>query len=134
VVVESLSELTVTNGKNGHEERPPEDTVSATTVTTASGSAVTAEAGHLAGLVRELTESLADQRALTALWMERARVLGDQLALAAPVTRQEPNGATLDAPTAVQGPKPSTFVGCHEPGGPSAASAMRCGGPSPPCC
>jgi hypothetical protein len=47
------------------------------------------EAVHLARLVRELSERLAEQTALTAIWQARARVLGDQLALAAPSEAQQ---------------------------------------------
>jgi excisionase family DNA binding protein len=48
------------------------------------GAEGSAEAGHLADLVRDLTRQLAEQTGLTMVWMERARVLSDQLALAAP--------------------------------------------------
>ena len=42
---------------------------------------MTVEADRLADLVRELTDRLAEQTGLTAVWMERARVLSDLLAL-----------------------------------------------------
>jgi hypothetical protein len=41
-------------------------------------------AGDLVSLVRELSEKLAESAAVAAMWQERARVLGEQLALAAP--------------------------------------------------
>jgi hypothetical protein len=59
------------------------------------------EAGQLADLVRELTGRLTEQTALTAIWQERARVLGEQLALAAPLQ-------PVDASGSMQGPGPST--------------------------
>lgn len=98
VVAASLSELPVTNGQNGQEKRSPEGTVSATAATeTANGH----EADRLADLVRELTGRLSEQSAMTALWMERARVLSDQLALAAPQSPQ-------DAPGSTESPDPTT--------------------------
>ena len=87
IVAASLSKETAKADTNGQEDLPPDVTVSATSVTeTASGH----EADRLAALVTDLSVRLADQTALTAIWQERARVLGDQLALAAPVTPQEP--------------------------------------------
>lgn len=98
VVAASLSDQTATVDTNGQADRPVEDTVSATTVTeTDSGH----EVGHLADLVRELSTRLADQTALTAIWQERARVLGDQLALAAPVAQPEPAAVTTPSGPAV---------------------------------
>jgi len=47
----------------------------------------------LAVLVRELSERLAEQTGLTAMWQERARVLAGQLALAAPEGSQTPPDA-----------------------------------------
>jgi len=98
VVAASLSELPATNGQNGHEERSPDKTGAATTDTKTDRSAHTAnvdtEAGHLADLVRELSERLADQRAVSAVWMERARVLGEPLALTAPQQPPDASGST----------------------------------------
>ena len=54
----------------------------------------------LIALVRELTDKLAESAAVAAMWQERARVLGDQLALAAPQSPPEAPGAVqLGEPT-----------------------------------
>jgi excisionase family DNA binding protein len=91
VVAASLPERTVTHGQHDRADRP----------SAATGAANGHEAGHLAELVRELSDRLAEQAALTAIWQERARVLGDQLALAAP---QQP----AEAPGAPESPDPTT--------------------------
>jgi excisionase family DNA binding protein len=121
VVAASLSELPATNGQNGHDvddgnghERPA----------SATGSDVAVQADRLADLVRELSDRLADQTAMTALWMERARVLGEQLALTAPEAPQDAKNGTLNAPTAMQGPEP--YTGPSAPStAPEAATADR---------
>jgi hypothetical protein len=64
---------------------------------------------ELVELVERLTERLTEQSAVAAMWQERARMLGDQLALAAPQQPQTASGApdppapTTDAP----GPLPA---------------------------
>jgi hypothetical protein len=55
----------------------------------------------LIALVRELSDKLAESAAVAAMWQERARMLGDQLALAAP---QQPT----EAPGATEAPAPAT--------------------------
>jgi excisionase family DNA binding protein len=91
VVAASLSEAVAAHGQGSQDERSPAATVSATA---GAGSAVAAEADRLADLVRELTDRLAEQTALTAIWQERARVLSDQLALTAPQSPTEAPGET----------------------------------------
>lgn len=109
VVAASLSKPADTNGQNGHVDvtllAGETATVDTETDTRPSMAAVSAEADHLADLVRELTGKLAEQTALTAVWMERARVLGEQLAIAAPAdsltaghTAPEPPTPATDAP------------------------------------
>jgi len=97
VAAASLLDLPATEGQTGQEQRSHDDTVAATSDTeTASGH----EAGHLAALVRALTERLAEQTGLTAMWQERARMLSDQLALEAP--KSPPDAST--APQTVEPP------------------------------
>jgi len=88
VVADSLSEPPATNGRRGHEGRSPDVTVSATTAT---GTVMAAEAGHLADLVRELTARVSDLSATAGMWQARARVLEERvLALEAPKTEPGP--------------------------------------------
>src|SRR5436853_2182974 len=98
LVAASLSKQTAANGRNGHVGVTLSDIESDTTVTetvsAANSDKADLEAGHLAVLVRELSERLADQTALTAIWQERALVLSDQLALAAPTAPE-----TVEPPT-----------------------------------
>jgi hypothetical protein len=107
VVAASLPGVEASEDASGREDRSPEDTVSATTdagtVRSANSDSVAAEADRLADLVRELTGKLAEQTGLTMVWMERARVLGERLALAAPdashspIAAQEPSHGTVRA-------------------------------------
>jgi hypothetical protein len=101
VVADSLSKVAASEDTNGHEKRSSDGTVSTTTdnETARSANADTAaiEADRLAVLVRELTDKLAEQTGLTMVWMERCRVLGDQLALAAPVGPEPTQDANLGA-------------------------------------
>ena len=79
VVADSLLELPARIGQGGQEFR----------LDSGQNSATVHEADRLADLVRDLSERLAEQMAMTALWMERARVLSEQLALAAPQSAAE---------------------------------------------
>ena len=85
---------------NGHvpQQQPPADTLEAmtadTTVTSVEDVRVTVEADRLAALVRELTAENRELAAAAAVWQERARVLSDQLALAAPQSPPDASGAT----------------------------------------
>jgi hypothetical protein len=58
------------------------------------------ETDRLADLVRQLTERLAEQTAIAAMWQERARILSERLALEAPPAP----GAPLAAPGAPDPP------------------------------
>jgi len=60
----------------------------------------------LADLVRDLSSRLADQTALTAIWQERARVLGDQLALMPPQATIAGQPAPEVAPASSEGSAP----------------------------
>lgn len=82
VVAASLSENAANSDTSGQPDRTQSDTSATETV----------EAVHLAALVRELTAQVADQAAVAAMWQERARMLSDQLALAAP--ESSPAGRT----------------------------------------
>jgi Helix-turn-helix domain len=117
VVADSLSGVAATNGQNGHGKRSSDRTQTATSDTETD---VTVQADRLADLVRELSERLADQTAMTALWMERARILTEQLALQAP----QPENGTLGASTATQPSDPSTEPSAPA-GAPDASTADR---------
>lgn len=65
------------------------------------------ESGHLAELVRTLSDRLTEQAAVIGMWQERCRVLTEQLALASPVAPQEPEDGTLAASTATRAPETS---------------------------
>ena len=62
----------------------------------------------VADLVRELTGKLAEQTGLTMVWMERAHVLGERLALAAPDASQAQQDANPGpvAPRTTDNPVP----------------------------
>jgi len=62
----------------------------------------------LIALVRELSDKLAESAAVAAMWQERARVLGDQLALAAPQSPQAGSRET-DPPEPTTEPRPDPF-------------------------
>lgn len=87
IVAASLSGEAAIADTNGQSERPALATEAATTdKPTDSGQ----EADRLALLVRELSERLAEQAAVAAMWQERARVLADQLALSGPSSDERP--------------------------------------------
>jgi excisionase family DNA binding protein len=102
VVAAALSELPVTNGQAGQPGR-------ARSVTGSVSVADVAEAGHLADLVRQLTDRLAEQSAVAAMWQERARVLAERLALAAPESPESPLTApgAPESPNLTPGPPPA---------------------------
>jgi hypothetical protein len=59
---------------------------------------------ELIELVERLTERLAEQSAVAAMWQERARMLSDQLALAAPQQPVEAPGGPAPAEPTVEPP------------------------------
>jgi excisionase family DNA binding protein len=114
VVAASLSKPADTNGQNGHETGHPMGQVSAKedteTTTTANSDKAAIEADRLAVLVRELSDRLAEQTGLTAVWMERCRVLSDQLALAAPSERPQEGQEPPEAPEATPEPRSAVLT------------------------
>lgn len=92
VVAASLSKEAAKEDTSGQPAGDTVTPVSATAVTETANAANSDTGGHeadrLAALVSELSVRLADQTALTAIWQERARVLGDHLALAPPQDAQ----------------------------------------------
>jgi hypothetical protein len=98
VVAASLSELSASTVTIGQDDRPEVTAETARSATAATETANGHEADRLADLVRELSQRLAEQTAMTALWMERARVLSDQLALPAPEASQTTTAGQETAP------------------------------------
>src|SRR5215208_4154513 len=80
VVATSLPEAPATNGHRPNVGRPPSGTE-------------TVMAGQ--------ADKLAESTAVAAMWQERARVLNERLAIAAP----RPENGTVEAPTATEAPE-----------------------------
>jgi hypothetical protein len=107
----SETATTVTSGHQGDSDRPASTVMTEDVTADSAATRVTAapDIGTLTELVERLTERLAEQTGLTAMWQERAGTLGDRLAaaeskllaLAAP---QQPT----EAPGAAQPVEPST--------------------------
>ena len=102
IVSASLRKPADTVDTNGHAGLSSRVTGSDTADTAVSSGH---EAVHLAALVHDLTVRLSESSAVAAMWQERARVLEERLALAAPAQSPGASNLTRESPDTGSGPR-----------------------------
>jgi excisionase family DNA binding protein len=105
-----LSEVAALTGHDtGHDRGPSADTVQTadnhSAPNTADSTSAMSGIAALVALVDRLQVENRDLAAAAAIWQERARVLGDQLALAAPAERPQEGQETPEAPEPAPEPR-----------------------------